>query len=772
MEKFTQHLIDDAGVTISEPVLLRDIRAHEPDVAVTPGGDVWVTWSERSHTGDLVWAKNLSTEREYRISSRKGVEFQPALLARGHREITVAWVAYREQYWQLLARTILDGEIGEEEILYTHPEGLFRPRIAPDHDHSLWLVCERVTDHRTGILSLAKKESGWQERALTLPASAESCYRPDISQGPADGLWVSYDAYNGDNYEVFLHRLDKQADPIPVTNNGFQNLHSALASDAEGNLWVAWSSNQNKAYRDRWWLTKWPQLRRFDGQRFHEPCSPSPDVDIYSRDPFQGWEFPEVIVDQEQRIWLFGQSSHTQYAQYYSGKEWSPLYTISQRKWGSWKPRFRAARAGNAIYVVSFGLSGAKIQEVVTREGKTTPVLRKPAGTLSPQVAPREIPGREKIKNNQGEFLTIYFGDLHAHSIYGDAVGDVDEIYHRYRDAYDYDFACITEHDFLDGIELSDSEYALLRSYGERLYQPGEFVTFTAYEWTSPAIAEHTLPGQKVGEGHKNVYYPGREGPLYRYGEEQTSSGAKLLQQLKGKRALVIPHHTGWSGIRWEDHDENLQRLIEVCSIHGRFEFPGNKPIGYRRDHVHLGEFVLDGLDRGYKLGFVGGSDSHGTKWHHTELEDRDSHVPAGTQVGWKRDAYRGGMTAILAPTLSREALFDALYNRQCYATSGEPIVLDFRINDSMMGSELSTTSPPEIQVQVKGTAALRAVEIIKSGQPLTGMKTDPGESVEELSFSTRDRMIIEGESHYYYLRVTQEDGNMAWSSPIWVTRA
>jgi hypothetical protein len=32
------------------------------------------------------------------------------------------------------------------------------------------------------------------------------------------------------------------------------------------------------------------------------------------------------------------------------------------------------------------------------------------------------------------------------------------------------------------------------------------------------------------------------------------------------------------------------------------------------------------------------------------------------------------------------------------------------------------------------------------------------------------DNIIIPQETHYYYLRVLQTDGNMAWSSPIWVT--
>jgi len=38
------------------------------------------------------------------------------------------------------------------------------------------------------------------------------------------------------------------------------------------------------------------------------------------------------------------------------------------------------------------------------------------------------------------------------------------------------------------------------------------------------------------------------------------------------------------------------------------------------------------------------------------------------------------------------------------------------------------------------------------------------------LSFRFKDKLIDE-RIHHYYVRVTQEDGEQAWSSPVWVTR-
>ncbi|NNE33761.1 MAG: DUF3604 domain-containing protein, partial [Rhodothermales bacterium] len=349
-------------------------------------------------------------------------------------------------------------------------------------------------------------------------------------------------------------------------------------------------------------------------------------------------------------------------------------------------------------------------------------------------------------------------------------VGDIDELYHRYRDFYRYDFAALTDHDFLDGIELSPSELKMMWNHADRYTEEGSFVAWYGYEWTSPAIAVHATEGDTVGEGHRHVLYPTPDGPLISYGRPESNTGAKLLQRLRNLRALVIPHHTSWSGTDWDAHDPRLQRVVEIVSTHGRFEYPGNKPIGYRRDHIHPDKSVLAALDRGYKLGFVGGSDSHGLRWHAIELEGRAEHIASGTRVGWKEDAYRTGMTAILSEELTREALFDSLYARRCYATSGVPIFLDFRVDDQIMGSVITVGGQPKLTALVEGTGAIRSIEVVRSGNTFAGLQSQPGEGLLRMSFELEDTTLIPGESAYYYLRVTQEDGNMAWSSPIWVT--
>lgn len=767
---FEELIINEKDIRISKPCVISDQAAHEPDVCMDGPNSVWVAWTERRQSGDLIRTRRIKDSdvgEIIDISSQRGIEYQPAILTLPDKDKFILWAAVRDGRYCLVSRKLGDNRLGDEEILFRNEEGIFHPRMQLDRYGDTWLIFEAIHEKKPRLMTCRNRGGAWLDFNQIQTPDAP-CYRPSLSPGPGDGMWVSYDCYFDGHYQVYIQRLDQPSDPIPVTVNGYQNLQTTLTADQDSNLWIGWVSNQNIAFRDRWWLAKWVYLRKFDGKAFSDPISLQPDKDIYTHDSFQGWEFPEAAVDSSGCVWIFGQASHTLYAQYYGSDGWSPRYIIDQQHWGSWKPRVRLA-GSEIISVVSMGLGGAQIQQIETEPSPTVPLTCIPREPLPVQSKEGIHWERPNLTTDSGEVLQMYFGDLHGHAVYSDGVGDVDEYYHRYRDAYGYDFACLTEHDYLDGIELSRSELNMVWNHADRMTVPGEFVAFCGYEWTAPAIAEHSKPGQSVGEGHKHIIYPGNRGPLISYGESSANSGAKLLARFKGVEALIIPHHTSWSGIDWDAHDEELVRLVEVCSTHGRFEYPGNLPIGYRRDHVHLNKFVLDALNRGYKLGFVGGSDSHGLLWHGTEMAERDSHVVAGTRVGWKEDAYRTGMTVILAPELTRDSLYEALYNRCCYATSGVPIVVDFRINQALMGSEITTNGAPKIEVRIRGTAPIRSVELVRSGYVHAGLQSLSGDGVTEVSFSLKDEIIIPGESHYYYLRISQVDGNMAWSSPIWL---
>lgn len=767
--------LQDSTFELRELARLGGKRATGPDVCVV-GEAVWVAWTERQPDGDVVKGSILSTEGRSSVatlSTAPGVAFQPRIVGTRNGELVATWVERHQQRWTLMAVAGRAGTFDAPQPLLESRDGVFHPAITADAAGNPWVACQVIDGGRSSIHVLTLASGVWSKVAES--RADLDAFRSSLSRGPEDGVWLAYDAFRDGHYSVRLMRVDRNDTDIAVADNGYQNLQPDISADPEGNLWIAWASNQDAAARHAWWLPKWVNLRRFDGRTFSQPLGEPSGRDMHREDSFQGFEFPSVHCDDDGRVWVFGQGAHVLYAQFYRDQQWSPLFDISQRKWGTWKPRIRVAGTG-PLFVAAVDLDGALVQVLKPKETTEEDASR----CTHPRVGPvhQESPPlhvgetrspRHSIEAKSGERLSVFFGDLHAHSVYGDATGDVDELYNRYRYGYGYDFACLTEHDYLDGMELSRSELQMAWSVASRTSQEGEFIAFHGYEWTSPAISEHAQSGQPVGEGHKHIIFPNDEGTFVSYADPTANTGAKMQARLNGRDVLVVPHHTGWSGTDWDAHDPDLQRLVEVCSIHGRFEYANNHPIGHRRDHVFQHEFVHDALARGYRLGFVGGSDSHGLRWHGTELTDRAGHVKAGARVGWKEDAYRGGMTAILAPSLSRADLYSALKARRCYATSGVPIFLDFRVNDELMGSEVILNGPPTIACSVHGTGDLRSVEVIRSSQVIGAWRADAGTPGEMLSLAFADHAITPDEEHYYYVRVVQEDGNMAWSTPIWV---
>ena len=149
------------------------------------------------------------------------------------------------------------------------------------------------------------------------------------------------------------------------------------------------------------------------------------------------------------------------------------------------------------------------------------------------------------------------------------------------------------------------------------------------------------------------------------------------------------------------------------------------------------------------------------------------------------------------APALTREDIFDALHARRTYGTTGQRILLDFRVNDAPMGSEIALEAPlpepcagtspecgeraaataalaPRFDVTAHGTDVIEAVEILRYSEPDGGFRVihDLRPNALDFTWSGRDRGFRD--DAIYYLRLRQRSqvrGRivMAWSSPVWV---
>ena len=376
------------------------------------------------------------------------------------------------------------------------------------------------------------------------------------------------------------------------------------------------------------------------------------------------------------------------------------------------------------------------------------------------------------VSRNAG--YRVLWGDMHTHSIVSDGTQAPAYLYHRARDLLGWDYTAVSDHDtwsFGEERARSHSEFELMMRSADDNYHPGQFVTLRTYEWTNHR------------QGHRNVLFgPGQNPVFLPHTDERYSTPAALLSSLNGLDAMVIPHHPAWKlhagemrfdfGPRDSDEGEGapLQRLVEVYSRHGNSEFYGcPRPIshagmmegvkgalvravlGHEYAGPKSGSYVRDALASGHRLGLIAGSDEH---------------IAAGDPLRAPTQLYGGGMTGLFAGAHTREAAWQAMWERRVCGTTGPRMLMEFWVNGAHQGSEISSGSA-RVTGHVIGTAGLELVQLIKyDSDGYRAVWQEGGAGPEAVIDWTEERLR---ESCFYFIRVIQQDGHMGWAGPTWV---
>lgn len=344
----------------------------------------------------------------------------------------------------------------------------------------------------------------------------------------------------------------------------------------------------------------------------------------------------------------------------------------------------------------------------------------------------------------------IYFGEMHSQMWRSMGTGTTAEFFEWGRDAAGLDFCAPANH-YNWRFEVTDEIWGELVDTCNAFNDPGRFATLISYEW-----------GGARGSGHKNVYYRADWGEFAYWYRDHTSPD-DLWRTLEGRDVLTVPHHTkALGGVDWGYRNDRHQRLVEICSKWGFSEEGG----------PHC---VQAALAMGHRLGFVGGTDSH------YGLANQGSyHVNDGN-----------GLACVMATELTRDAIWQALYERRCYATTGDRILVDFAMCTGCGGGvtpplpmgtdldvDLAGIGPRTFSMRIAGTYWIDTVEILRNNRVV--FSAAPGEEVWEgewtdseplqpLAFAPSfpyDRPFV-----FYYMRVVQGNRQRAWASPIWLTQ-
>ncbi len=419
-----------------------------------------------------------------------------------------------------------------------------------------------------------------------------------------------------------------------------------------------------------------------------------------------------------------------------------------------------AARFSEVPQYIGFDYNGFKI-----------PITAVSAGVVRLEA---EVAGLAPVVSNPMEIVDaaadqIYWGDVHSHSQWSHDGMGVHPV--RYaREASALDFYAITEH----VRSITEDEWALALKLTADKNLPGYFVTIPAME-----------DSRSQPSGHFNLYFNDANPPLAipdDLGEIEGSFGHLS--------PIVIQHHSGiqWvtdagifnfaiplfnkymgSYVKWDQFKQVKRQALEIYSLHGASEFydPADA-LSYEHSDLTLQtdkskvscntgaslkgpHYARDAWAEGLVLGTIASSDDH------------------RAQPG-KRG---GGLTAVMAPGLTREAVLKAIRQRRTYATTGDRVIVAFSINDQPMGSVIKPATDLSIKIHVVGTAPVKLLQVMRydwnSKKWTAVIDARPGtDTVDLLQSMDAPTPAV------YYLRLEQEGlvaGRpvRAWSSPIWV---
>lgn len=353
----------------------------------------------------------------------------------------------------------------------------------------------------------------------------------------------------------------------------------------------------------------------------------------------------------------------------------------------------------------------------------------------------------------------LYFGQLHSHTQYSDGSGTLESALSdvaNLPDSANVDFVAFTDHsNYFDKSGAANPEGAL---YDMSLATAYSQETWNSYKTAIDAFnAENNgkiaLGGFEMtwsgGPGHINTF--NTEGIVSRnntaLNNKTDDAGLKayyaLLSQPEGVDSLSQFNHPGstfgtFSDFSyWDALIDSRMYMVEVGNGEGAIGAGGYYP-SY--------EYYTMALDKGWHVAPTNNQDNHKGKWGNAN-DARD---------------------VILTDDFSEQGIYEAIRSHRMYATEDKNLEIYYTVNEQPLGSILEEI-PEELSLSVQvsdpdRTDSISKVEVIVNSGRVAYAWDDPAELASGLLSCTLDPTYS-----YYYIRVTEGDGDMAVTAPVWV---
>jgi hypothetical protein len=303
-------------------------------------------------------------------------------------------------------------------------------------------------------------------------------------------------------------------------------------------------------------------------------------------------------------------------------------------------------------------------------------------------------------------------------------------------DAADMDWAGCCDHDNGGGREYS---WWISQKLTDIFYSPGRFVPMFSYERSVP-----------YPEGHRNTVFEQRgvrplpRLPISSPDQRRRAPDTQMLYDYLRKFNGIVASHTSGTnmGTDWRDNHPEAEPVVEIYQGERQnYERPGAPRANSEQDSIGgwrpLG-FVNLALEMGYKLAFQASSDHISTHMSYCN---------------------------VLTTGLTRKEVLEAFQQRHVYGAT-DNILAEFSSGAHIMGDAFTASAAPEFAIRLVGTAPFRTAHVIKDNRHV--YTTEPKTAT--VQFRWRDAGAEPGKTSYYYVRGEQQDGEVVWVSPMWVT--
>ncbi|MCK5157611.1 MAG: DUF3604 domain-containing protein [Candidatus Heimdallarchaeota archaeon] len=777
-----------------------DEQEESPSLVTDGNGQMWMYALRRisyPENAELISAFHFDgknwTEKDA-VSKYPGQYEAPvAICATGGKPV-VSWVEIEDEDWVINVAMMKANGMSDPYTFSVQSGRSINPvLIAPDINRN-WIAWENLHDGKFTIY-ISKYENGQWSEPVIIDKGESSCFDPGIVEAINGDLYIAYGLTDGFHQNIEMSIIDSKTlrikESIPVAIGGGHidrvniNARPALAFDAQDNLWISYENNRNASRTEdgdnytgdrcctilsyqngRIVEVKDNEKCLFNGENDHKPsffkdqqghlflatsCGGNfEDAQWRYRitwlDPKDGWQQPVTFFETGVKGMLipptiaFDQKGNFWFSTCLEKTDKIKRTRLSELK----VMQFTAPEFSKKHKAIDF--SEAQIEEYRPDENSIS-----------------QLSGHPRMKRRQmtvdGEIYTLILGNLHEHSNSSHCWpagtdGTLHEDYRFGMFSEGYDFVGMTDH------AASSSEIHWRRNIriADFYNESEKFIAIPAVEWTLQSNPKQDEI--QHGAGHYNIIFASSEDAgkyirnkheIYCPNTPETKIAPMLWKMLDEKEisCVTIPHHPAdkMHPTDWNVTDPKYVTVVEIFQCRGNNEYPGcprERNLSRHTPTLHKHAYVDYALKtKKYKMGFIASGD----------------HNSMGI-----------GLAALWVKEVSRKGIIEALQNRRSFATTGDKMVVDMKVNEAIIGATSTENKVPEIVVSVSGQHPLENVEILRNSKVIH--KIDIGEDTVNFTGTYTDRTYKdEKEVLYYYIRTTQKNKEIAWSSPVWVER-